>query len=243
MAHDCKIGLLLSVYEVYDHATKPFTRACGQGCSTCCTQNVLCTTLEADLIMDFLERKGEARLVHNVLERASDARHRPSMTLNDLAGYCLRREEPPEQESPQEFAACPFLENQRCLVYPVRPFSCRGLWSEEICQDQGQASMNPVLISLNGVFEQIIEHMDSGGLYGNLFDQLAMLTSKETRESYRSGKPLHGTNYLPATLPNPGFLVPPLHRPQVISALNVLWGKQVDGIRFRDALKRVRSES
>jgi Fe-S-cluster containining protein len=238
---ESKKALLTAVYEVYDSVTEKLPKACHRGCDTCCTQNVVSTTLEGDLMMDYLEKTGRSSLLEQAVTGTDNTRFRPSITLNELAGYCLRQETPPDQDLEHGFTACPFLEDQGCPVYEVRPFSCRCLWSEEICADHGEAVMNPVLVSLNGVFEQIIEHVDSGGLYGNLLDVLRALHSSEGKEAYRLSKPLVPGAHLLTTRPNPGFLVPPLHRPMVMNALNLLWERPIGDLRFRDSFNQVQA--
>ncbi|MFH1115412.1 MAG: hypothetical protein V1792_16005 [Pseudomonadota bacterium] len=240
MTLDVKRALLKSLYRIYDETLQHHAKACHAGCSVCCTRNVLCTTLEADLVIDRLEKTNRLDLVERFAGNLPQRIARPSITVNELAGYCLRREEPPEQDVDHAGGPCPILEDGMCPVYEVRPFGCRCLWSREICGQHGEALMDPVLISLNGIFEQTIEHMDKGGLYGNLLDLLSALVSVQNRDSYRSGRPLPQWPHLPATRPNPGFLVPPLHRPTVIKALNRLLEQRIGGITFREVLRQIR---
>lgn len=240
MTLELKRTLLSSLYRVYDEATQHFERACRLRCHTCCTQNVLCTTLEADLMVNYLQNANRSDLVDRIQMRPAKQILRPSTTLNELAGYCLRRQEPPEQHAALPLSPCIFLEDGACLVYAVRPFACRSLWSEQTCADRGEARMNPVLVSLNGVFEQTIEHIDQGGFYGNLLDLLSALVSDENRDTYRLGRPLRKSSHLLETRPSPGFLVPPSHRPIVIKALNRLWEQDVDGLSFREVLRQLR---
>lgn len=237
---ELKRALLTSLYRVYDETTRQYEKACVRGCHTCCTRNVLCTTLEADLIMHSLEEANRRDLVEPVVATSQQQVRRPTMTLNELAGYCLRREEPPEQDMDSTDTPCPFLENGACPVYDVRPFACRCLWSEETCGVHGEARINPVIVSLNGVFEQTIEHMDVGGFYGNLLDLLSALASDYNRDAYRLGQPLWEASHLLETRSNPGFLVPPLHRPTVIAVLNHLWEQDIGGLTFREALRQLR---
>jgi hypothetical protein len=109
-----------------------------------------------------------------------------------------------------------------------------------MCAEHGEARMHPVLVSLNSVFEQTIEHMDDGGLYGNLLDLLSVLASERNKDTYRSARPLRDASHLLETWPSPGFLVPPLHRPTVIEALNRLWEQEIGSLSFREALRHIR---
>ncbi|MDQ7784469.1 MAG: hypothetical protein RDU20_16405 [Desulfomonilaceae bacterium] len=240
LTSDLKRELLTSLYSAYDETATHYVRACRAGCHDCCTRNVLCTTLEADLMVHYLETANRPDLIERVMDTLHERMHRPSITLNELAAYCLRRQEPPEPETVLPTAACPLLEDGICPVYDVRPFACRCLWSEEPCAVHGEARMNPTLVSLNGVFEQMIEHMDAGGLYGNLLDLLSLPAFRESKDAYGSSHPLQPTSHLLETKPNPGFLVPPLHRPTVIAALNRLRDREICGLSFREVLRQIR---
>ena len=240
MTLELKRTLLASLYRVYDETTRQYPTACRAGCHACCTRNVLCTTLEADLIMHYFEEKNRSDLVERIMTTPRQQIQRPTMTLNTLAGYCLRREEPPEQHMDCPIAPCPLLEDGKCPAYEVRPFACRCLWSKEICAENGEACMDPVLVSLNGVFEQTIEHTDVGGLYGNFLDLLSVLASEQYRDGYRTGRPVQGTPHMLETESNPGFLVPPVHRPTVTRALNSLWEQRIGKLSFREVLRQIR---
>jgi len=110
----------------------------------------------------------------------------------------------------------------------------------ELRGPEGKASMSPVLVTLNGVFQQILEHVDAGGLYGNMIDLVCVLAEPEARAAYRAGKGLKPTALVHATRANPGFLVPPQHRQKVMSALNLLWQKPVGNLKLREALQLLR---
>ncbi|MBI4962029.1 MAG: hypothetical protein HY913_02010 [Desulfomonile tiedjei] len=239
---EIKQSLLKAACEAYEEVIKPFPAACRKDCKACCTQNVLGTTLEADLLVSELETKGRKDLLEKIRNVEKEKRLQPNFTINSLAGYCLRREEPPWQHREFDSRACPLREEAGCAIYQARPFGCRCLWSEEICEMGGEALMSPVLISLNGMFQQILEHIDAGGLYGNMIDLVCAVVEPGTRSSYRSGVWLNPTDVLHAACPNPGFLVPREHRPTITRALTLLWQKRVGDLSFREALELIRSE-
>jgi hypothetical protein len=238
---DLKHSLLVAIYDTYDEASMPFPSACQRDCRVCCTQNVLATTLEVELILEDMERKSRYDLLEKMRDAEKRERLQPGLTVNSLAGYCLRREEPPYEDREFDTTACPLREESGCAIYHVRPFGCRSLWSEEICQPEAEAVMSPVLVSLNGVFQQILEHADAGGLYGNMIDLICALSEPTERTAYRAGHGLEPTAVLHTTQPNPGFLVLPQHRHAVMSALNSLWEKRAGNLQFREALELVRA--
>ena len=84
---------------------------------------------------------------------------------------CLAGNTPPDETSPLSTAPCPLLDEKGlCRVYEGRPFACRAMCSEEICQPGGQAAMPPFLVTVNLAIYQILEHLDKTGWYGNLLD-------------------------------------------------------------------------
>lgn len=240
MSLELKRALLTTLYEVYDKTAKQFPAACSRDCDTCCTHNVVATTLEVELIRDHLQQIGRADLELRALQDTSRRRLRPRLTINELATFCLRREEPPDQAEEFHVEPCPIREEDGCPVYEVRPFACRSLWSEQACAVTGEAVMAPLLLTLNGVFEQIVEDIDAGGLCGNMLDLFSFLHANDRSAAYRSGACLEPEGFLRRTRPNPGFIVPPPHRQWVQSVLNVLWQRRVTDVSFRDALKTIR---
>jgi len=229
-----KKALLTTLYEVYERLAARFPVACRRECSACCTHNVLATSLESELIMSFLEETGREDLMGRLIQPPVKKRLQATFTINGVAEYCLRKENPPEEVLDFQPGPCPLREPDGCHIYPVRPFGCRSLWSRVLCK--GEAVMDPLLITLNLVFQQIIEQIDHGGIYGNMLDVVEALGDAERRNAYRLGLALSASPHLPANRPNPGFLVPSEHRREVVHALNTLWKEDVEGLSFRTGL-------
>jgi len=232
---------LHALYGVYQNLVEEFVFACERGCSVCCTHNVLATTAEVDLMMDFVAQIDRPDLVTKMRQGTQGKRMRPRMTLNALAECCLRREEPPDPINDYDFVPCPLREPDGCPVYPARPFACRSLWSTERCAVDGAAVPDSLLLTLNGVFEQLIEHMDAGGLAGNMIDLFSVLSDQPTRTAYQGGQPVEAADHVIATRANPGLLVPPAHRSKVMRALHLLDRKEVQGVPFRQAMNALRA--
>ena len=239
---ELKKALLKALYEAYDESVAGFDTACVPDCSSCCTHNVLAATVEVQHIMEYCEQSGRQRLLTPLLDAGQGRRLRPQLTINTLADYCLRREEPPLSEDDFDMAPCPLRGDSGCPIYEVRPFACRAMWSVESCHISGEAVMPPELVTLNGVFEQMIEHVDSGGLCGNLIDLIKLLDDPDTRNAYLNGEALQPAIGMPAGRANPGFLVPPAHRPRVRKVMEILDRKSIQGVPFRDALRSVRND-
>ena len=167
-----KIDALKALYDFYDRFVQGFSFACGPRCSTCCSVNVVITSLEAD----YLGRHA-ALSDRDVQRQIQVALHRPhfipTITTNRLAHCCLRRQEPPEEQGTHAPGQCPLLGRDKlCLVYENRPFSCRAMSSEQKCLEDGEAVMPPFLYTINLVFYQLLEHLDSKGTSGNMLDML-----------------------------------------------------------------------
>ncbi len=122
-AHDLFYYIDFLVYLV--DQSYPFI-PCPSGCNHCCTQSGLPRTsaLEWHLIYDYFKAlPAETQL--RVIER-NEQMHRPQYEqfLKEQA-----RIENPKSDLPlPDFGCkeCPFLVDERCSVYPVRPSICRG---------------------------------------------------------------------------------------------------------------------
>jgi Fe-S-cluster containining protein len=228
------------VYGAYTEAARRFPSACRWECHACCTHNVIATTLEIDLILDHADGSGLSRLREKARRGTAGKRLHPALSINALAEHCLQRKEPPHEPEDFDMLPCPFREKDGCAMYDLRPLACRMLWSTQLCETRGEAVMPTALVSLNGVFQQIVEDLDVGGLYGNMWDLFASLNERAPREAYRAGEILPAVPPLHANRPNPGFLVPPEHRPLVTASLNALWSTMIGGLSFREARESLR---
>ena len=183
-----------ALYGFYDDFLKGYGLACQPGCSTCCTRNIVATTLEVRYAMAH-----ERRAMTKARASLGDAvpGYRPSITINASAAYCLRGEDLPEDLGNHREGRCPLLDDRdMCRIYPYRPFSCRAMVSSVPCRERGKAEMEPYLITVNFSIQQILEQMDEGGLTGNLWDVVACVESGDR-------------GHLVPNEPIPGFLVLP----------------------------------
>ncbi len=98
----------------------PAPIACRAGCAWCCHQAVAVLPAEALAIAAHLRRTLPEPELSRLVERLPTAAPRPG-------GEAAR---------PLAARACVFLEGERCRIYPVRPFRCRGVQSRdaEICR-------------------------------------------------------------------------------------------------------------
>lgn len=218
------------------HTDGIYTVACKSGCAFCCTRDVTVTTLEAYQVHKQLKRIGR-EWVHP--KAADPSLFRPTYTTNDFAAACYEHRDLAEENPGPEISACPLLENGRCSVYDSRPFACRAFLSLKHCRLTDQAEIPSGLASVIGACQQIIEHIDVRGYYGNLLDMLLILDRDDPGPGYvRDG--YMGFTGMPAAKPLPGFLIPPEDREKVNAFLSRLFNIKIDGISFLELCSALR---
>jgi len=107
--------------------------SCRAGCAACCYQLVVISPMEAHAIAAFVRERPalEAALENRLAAWTAAVAACPTLPgllerFEEAAGY-MESEEGAELERQYWEARlpCPFLEGDRCSVYPVRPFGCR----------------------------------------------------------------------------------------------------------------------
>ncbi len=111
-----KIKGLEKIYSSFAKETQVYREqgACQKGCGFCCTDagRIDTTTLEALQIKKAIK----------TLPRARQTSLAKALSKN------IRKREKKENHP------CPFLmKNMACMIYPVRPFACRRIYSNHIC--------------------------------------------------------------------------------------------------------------
>lgn len=206
-----KLDILGGMYDIYEAFSTRLSVACVRGCATCCTQNVTMTTLEGYRIVVHLISTGQLNLFQRLHRSAHQERFQPTVTTNELAALCMQAENLSEEECDWPKVACPFLSNNECLIYLERPFGCRCFFSTQRCEAITRALVDPFLVTVNTVFLQLIEHIDSGGLFGNMTDVLLFLASKTQRKRYEINASPNHLAGLPVNRGIPALLVPREH--------------------------------
>jgi len=174
--------ILAQIYKLHDDFVQELDIACKKYCSHCCTRNVIITTLEADEIVDSLISKKEGNLIEKLKNEVARARFIPKTTTNMLAVLCANGKDIPEEESDVSWGSCPFLIDNKCPIYEKRPFGCRCFVSTADCSKKGYAQINPFVVTVNNLFLQFIEHIDSQGYSGNFTD--VILYTKAKRDNF-----------------------------------------------------------
>lgn len=195
------------IYELYDRHVETLDLACQKYCADCCTADVTMTRLEGRLIVESISGKDYQELSRRITANMDAPRYQPQMTTNQYAQACMEQETPPQDIPPADSGNCPLLENDACIIYPLRPFGCRCMVSTRFCRKHGEADIDDFTLTVNTVFLQCIEHLDADGCFGSLTDVLALCMKPEHHAGQNGG--CIANRRLPA------LMVPPEHREKI----------------------------
>ena len=216
-----KLAALDQIYQIYDNFVSGLELACRKHCAHCCTTSVILTTVEGYKIIKKLESEGNRQWIEKIETAVTQPHFRLKITTNQLANMCAEGLEPPVEEN-TGWDRCPFLTDDLCPLYAARPFGCRCLVSHQDCGKEGVADIDDFVLSVNTIFLQTIEHLDTGGCTGNLLDVLGVMAIEEIRQDYADGKLKCPSAGLIANQPLKVLMIPPEHRPKMEPILNSL---------------------
>lgn len=212
--------------------------ACCKGCSTCCSQNVTITATEGEEILRYVIKENMVEQFARKLVQAGEI-NRPKVTTNDFAKACLDGRDI-DPETATNHGECPFLQDNVCSIYPVRPFSCRLFVSTITCGPKTPAQVSDLHLEASTAVTQVIEHLGQKEYWGNMIDVLlAMLDISAYREI---AEKINQTIIMQAKMktlsakPLPGFLLSEEQGPQVAQLLKSIFDTEVDGKRIEDIL-------
>lgn len=227
------------IYSFYESWASELKLACHRGCAACCTRNVTITRTEGELIVTALQQE-EARLQW-ITEKlpVKGKSGRPLMSTNEWARRCLEDGEISEGLETQVLEPCPFLDEQQgCSIYPLRPFSCRCFGSSVDCALSGTAEQPDILMEVNTVTMQLIEHLGRGRWWGNMLDMLYALTLLPKVKQEQEKQQLQETSrHLLLAKPLPGLLVMPEQQTAVQEYLAGLFALHVEQTTIGEILQ------
>ncbi len=240
---DRRQELLLALYSSFAQwqgaLSLPF--ACQPGCAICCTRKVTMTAVEADLIRRFISASG-----HSWPAAPAEAAMAPPLvteTTNEFAARCLHGTEggEPEGEEEGEAGVCPYLAEDRCQIYEVRPFACRSFASLQKCRPGEAAQLPQFYLTAATAAQQLLEHVGQGGYWGNMHDLLLFLA--DTGEKRESGEPPLAAAIqeqarvrLRRARPLPGFLIGAEEYERVRPLIEHFFNKKIGGKLVEDIL-------
>ncbi|MEJ5364873.1 MAG: YkgJ family cysteine cluster protein [Desulfosoma sp.] len=157
-------------YETFERATAPFIAqaVCGPGCADCCTNvgEIYAATLEGLRIMTYME----------------------ALPIFQAAALRQKIAENRAQKKHNVLLPCPFLDpDKRCAIYPVRPFSCRRLYSVEPCGAKGPV-VHREFWALAEQFTRALQLLDPRGYSGHVSYILGLLEDPSFLEAYLVGR-------------------------------------------------------
>nr|HDM99655.1 YkgJ family cysteine cluster protein [Deltaproteobacteria bacterium] len=162
-----KLKELYNQYEI-DVAEFKTSAVCVKGCANCCIDvgNIDITTLEGIIIhkrmatfAEPLKSKIKAGLAQNKMEREKGVLSR-----------------------------CAFLKKDKtCIIYDIRPFSCRWLYSVKDCNGTSPTVHRQALNLAKNTVKKI-QQLDSAGYSGHISYILSLLDNEEIRRLYMRGK-------------------------------------------------------
>ena len=160
---------LHNAYDRFERENIPYSQQafCKPGCGFCCTfmGNIDIVTLEGLIILEHIGSQPEEL-------RAALKKKIPENRTEKEKGY-----KPP----------CPFLqETNTCLIYAVRPFSCRQLYSVKECSASGPVAHRQAVESARSTVREI-QKLDDNGYSGHISYILHLLEDAGFRKLYLSG--------------------------------------------------------
>lgn len=163
---ETKAKKLLELYQDFEEKARVYREAavCGIGCADCCINvgNVDAVTLEGWLILEHM--------------KGMDPRRRSQ--LKKLI------EENAQEKRESIYTRCAFLQdNLSCAIYPVRPFSCRRLYSLVRCGENGPTVHRQVWQMAEETIAAI-QALDGEGCFGHLSQILLLLQEPGFHKDY-----------------------------------------------------------
>lgn len=161
---------LWELYDQYEKDVAEFKKdaACVIGCADCCIDvgNIDITTLEGIIIREQIAPFEEP-------------------LKSEIKAKLLQNKAESEQK---RLVRCAFLKKDNtCLIYPIRPFSCRQLYSVKKCNG-ALPTIHRVAVERAKQIVKEIQRLDSNGYSGHISYILYLLDDRNFRESYLRGR-------------------------------------------------------
>lgn len=146
-----KISFISSFYSQIDEKVNYFENCCQKGCSYCCHQSIEVFSMERVLIGKYIKDSISRALFSKIKSNLNNwldyfdkqTKNKTELAMNN--DYPAFREQIVKDKIP-----CPFLVDNLCSIYPVRPMTCRTHFvqnSPQLCAKDGLR--NPCKISTN----------------------------------------------------------------------------------------------
>ena len=165
-----KTAQLRDIYTAFETDTGELTqnRACDRGCSFCCEAagSIDITTLEGLAIRAAMEKMPKNRQATLTKAFRKEIKQRE-------AGKAL---------------PCPFLmKNRACMIYEVRPFACRRIYSAHVCSVEHPPAVSRQVMDRAAQAITDLQTLDITGYSGHLSYILYMLSVPAFLATYEAG--------------------------------------------------------
>lgn len=232
--------IVSKINNLFDQWSSDIPFACKKGCTACCTQNVSVSGVEARIILDKIAQEGRQQWFVEKLMNTGDITG-PSLTTNEFAKACMEGKDV-DPGGNNNLSPCPFLEEGQCAIYETRPFGCRCFSSTETCSPQTAAITPEYYLTASTVIYQLIEHLDQGEYWGNMFDLLRVYCSlhgspiKHDELNLESNLIKKAQGKLLRATPLPGLLFTEEDQKHIGPLLDSIFTAQVNNKTIEDAL-------
>jgi Fe-S-cluster containining protein len=173
--------------------------SCREGCGACCRQPVPIAPAEARMLADYIaEQPEEQRAVLRERFQRAAARLEESCMAQEIRDCLHASRDARHALGLRYFAlgiACPFLQDERCTIHPIRPLRCREylvVSPAERCANPGNeeiVSVKPPIL-----FSQVLEKWNTSGerqagefILLTMLDEWAAQHPAEQDRAHRSG--------------------------------------------------------
>jgi Fe-S-cluster containining protein len=158
-------------YIVFEDDTAEYREdaACSKGCAFCCTDagSIDITTMEGLIIRRAIDKMPRSRQTQVKKMLARDMKKRK-------AG---------------KSSACPLLQkNKACMIYPVRPFACRRVYSLHVCTQENPPQLHRQVMERAAETVKALQRQDLNGYSGHLTYILHMLDAPRFMQTYLAGE-------------------------------------------------------
>jgi len=93
-----------------------------------------------------------------------------------------------EEREEKKLSRCAFLnEDKMCIIYDIRPFSCRQLYSVKKCNG-ASPTIHRQAVEIGRQIREKIQQLDAAGYSGHISYILYLLDKESFRKHYLSGK-------------------------------------------------------
>jgi Fe-S-cluster containining protein len=234
-----KEATYLAIIDNFDHWAEKYAHVCAKGCSCCCTGNVTITALEGERILGFAVKNGMEQWLADRLRQLAQA-GRPRMTTNEFAHACLSGREA-DPGTCEKLTPCPFLADDVCRIYPVRPFSCRCFISISRCSATQPAQIDECYLTASTAMLQLIEHLGQKEYWGIMTDVLLSLLDISTYQGIATAladpaRIMEGRLRTLTARPLPGFLFTEEEEHRIEPLLHAIFSSRIGSGSVEDVL-------